>query len=133
MPLCFNMTLKKLVEIKDIELSIFKILMHYIYTCDVDLVNVDVSQLMIAADRYAMESLKEECASHLSQELAVENAAEYLVLAHQINATKLLQSALNFIAHNAKEMFSQRKEWMEINKNYPELSFLVTERITKNL
>ena len=87
----------------------------------------DLPELMVAADKYAIDSLKEECGQHLSQNLTVENAGEYLVLAHRINCVKLRESSLDFMAKNAKAICSRRKEWIEIINNYPELCFEVMQ------
>jgi hypothetical protein len=57
----------------------------------------------------------------------VENAGEYLVLAHRINCVKLRESSLDFMAKNAKAICSRREEWIEIIKNYPELCFEVMQ------
>jgi hypothetical protein len=89
---------------------------------------VDVAELFVAADKYAVETLKEECALILSRKLKVENAAQCLVLAHLVNSPKLREASLNFISKNAKAICS-RKDWMEITKNYPELSFQATQLI----
>ena len=118
---------KKMVEIKDIRSSVFGQLLHYFYTGDVTLENADLPELMVAADKYAIDSLKEECGQHLSQNLTVENAGEYLVLAHRINCVKLRESSLDFMAKNAKAICSRREEWIEIIKNYPELCFEVMQ------
>jgi speckle-type POZ protein len=89
---------------------------------------VDVAELFVAADNYAVETLKEECALILSRKLKVENAAQYLVLAHLHNSPKLHEASLHFISKNAKAVCSH-KDWMEITKNYPELSFQATQFI----
>jgi hypothetical protein len=113
---------KKIIEIADIQPNVLRKLLHYFYTGDANLEqDADVAELMVAADKYAVDSLKEECGQHLSHKLTVENAGHYLVLAHTINAAKLRESSLNFMARNAKAICSRRKEWIEITKSYPEL------------
>jgi hypothetical protein len=113
---------KKIIEIADIQPNVLRKLLHYFYTGDANLEqDADVAELMVAADKYAVDSLKEECGQHLSQKLTVENAGHYLVLAHTINAAKLRESSLNFMARNAKAICSRRKEWIGITKSYPEL------------
>lgn len=123
---------KSMVVIKDMESNVLENLLCFIYTGEADMLkNGDyqygtVADLLIAADKYAVDSLKEECALHLSLELDVENAARYLVLAHLHNSSKLHEAALNFMAENAKAVCS-RKDWMDIIKNYPELFFQATQ------
>lgn len=113
---------KKVVEIKDIKSNVFEQLLQYMYTGEIDFKCIDAAELMVAADKYEVDSLKEECASYLSQDITVENASRYLVLAHVHNSSILHQATLNFMSKNAKAICS-RKDWMEIIKNYPELSF----------
>jgi hypothetical protein len=121
---------ERVVDITDIEAKIFENLLQHIYTGEVALENEveDVAELLIAADKYAVETLKEECALYLSNDLKVENAARYLVLAHLHNLTVLHESTLQFMSENAKAVCS-RKEWMNVIKNYPELSFEATQRM----
>ncbi|XP_046450192.1 speckle-type POZ protein B-like [Daphnia pulex] len=125
----FRENQEKVVEIKDIDPEIFEELLCYIYTGNFNSGrNVNVAELLVAADKYAVETLKEECALILSRKLKVENAAHYLVLAHLYNSPKLREASLDFISKNAKAICS-RKDWMEITKNYPELSFQATQLI----
>ncbi|XP_046449106.1 speckle-type POZ protein-like [Daphnia pulex] len=118
----FQEKLEKIVEIKDIQLNVFDHLLRYIYTGDADLDNVDVPGLLAASEKYGMDSLKEECALRLSQDLNVENAVRNLVLAHLHNSPKLQKSTLDLMSRNAKAICS-RRDWMELIKKYPELSF----------
>ena len=114
---------KRVVEIKDIQLNVLEKLLQFIYVGDVDLLkNIEVAELFVAADKYGVDALKEECASQLVRDISVENASRLLVLAHKHNSSVLHQSTLNFMSKNAKAICS-RKDWMEIIKNYPELSF----------
>ena len=123
---------KRIVEIKETKSEVFEQLLRYIYTGEMDVEEVDVlAEIMVAADKYGVDSLKEECASRLSQNLSVENASQYLILAHVHNSSHLHQSALDFMSHNAKAICS-RKDWMEIIKNYPELSFAAMQLMTMN-
>ena len=123
----------RIVLINDTKAKVLENLFRYIYVGECPLLeNGDqdgsggVVDLFVAADKYAVDSLKEECALNLSQTLAIENAAKYLVLAHLHNSSELHESALNFMVKNAKAVCS-RKDWMEIIKNYPELCFQATQ------
>nr|CAH0109774.1 unnamed protein product [Daphnia galeata] len=118
----------KVVNIEDIKANIFENLLQYIYTGKADLENEveDVTELLVAADKYGVETLKEECALYLSQDLKVENAARYLVFAHLHNSSMLHESTLQFMSKNAKAVCS-RKDWMDIIKSYPELCFQATQ------
>jgi speckle-type POZ protein len=118
---------QKVVAIKDTNLEVFEELLCYIYTGNFNSGrNVDVAELLIAADTYAVETLKEECALILSRKLKVGNAARYLVLSYDHHSPKLYEASIDFITKNAKAVCS-RKDWMTIIKNYPEICFQVTQ------
>ncbi|EFX77439.1 hypothetical protein DAPPUDRAFT_321315 [Daphnia pulex] len=70
---------EKVVAIKDTNPAVFEELLCYIYTGNFNNGrNVDVAELLVAAHKYAVETLKEECALILSRKLTVENAARIL-------------------------------------------------------
>jgi speckle-type POZ protein len=119
---------ERVANITDIKANIFENLLKYIYTGETALETEveDVADLLVAADKYAVETLKEECAIYLTKDLKVENAARYLVLAHLHNSTVLHESTLQFMSQNAKAVCA-RKDWMDIIKNYPELCFQATQ------
>lgn len=127
----FKENQKKVVEIQDTEANVFEELLRFIYTGNFSINNVNVAQILVAADKYAVETLKEECAMHLATNLTVANALRYLVLSHLHNSPVLYKRALSFITRkeNAKVICS-RKDWMEVIKNYPELCFQITQLIT---
>ncbi|EFX77560.1 hypothetical protein DAPPUDRAFT_198357 [Daphnia pulex] len=124
----FREKLERTVEIQDIQPNVFEHLLRYIYTGDADLDNVDVGGLLAASEKYGMDSLKEECSLRLSQDLNVENAIRNLVLAHLHNSPTLHQSTLEFISKNSKTICC-RADWMELIKNYPELSFVAVKKM----
>ena len=82
--------------------------------------------LLVAADKYAVEALKEECAAQLAKDLKVENACRILIRAHLHSSPELHQSALEFMGKNGKAVCS-RPDWLKLLKEYPELAFQVTQ------
>ena len=123
----FKESQERLVLIKDIEAKVFENFLRYIYVGECDLLEKgegsEVADLLVAADKYAVDSLKEECENHLSKIITVETAVQYLELAHLHNAQKLHKSALNFMADNAKAVCSRKDVFMAMMKSYPELCF----------
>ena len=68
----FKENQKRIVLIEDFEAEVFENFLRYIYVEDCDLLEKgngrnDVANLLVAADKYAVDSLKEECGIHLSQ------------------------------------------------------------------
>ncbi|KAI9563081.1 hypothetical protein GHT06_010538 [Daphnia sinensis] len=125
----FKEKTEKVVEIKDITHSTFSRLLQFMYVGDASLETVpeeEITQLLVAADKYNVDTLKEDCALHLSKNLKVENASRFLVLAHLHNSPVLHEATLEFMSKNAKAICS-RKDWMDIIKNYPELCFQATQ------
>lgn len=118
---------ERVVKITDIMPEVFEQLLCYIYTGDADLKNGDAENLMIAADKYAIDSLKEVCSLHLSTNITVRSASRYLVLSHLHNSAKLREYVLTFMSKNAKAICS-RNDWMRLIQNYPdELCFQATK------
>ena len=48
----------KTVEIKDIKSIVFEQLLHFIYVGDVDLKNIEIAELFVAADKYGVDALE---------------------------------------------------------------------------
>lgn len=124
---------ERVIEISDINPIVFENLLRYIYTGDVGLLEIThVAQLLVAADKYDVDYLKDECAQLLSRNVTLETATEYLVLSHLHNSSELHELTLEFMSGNA-EAVCCRNDWMEVIKNYPELSFIVVQRMVKKI
>ena len=120
----FTESRTRVVEIKNTRSQVFKQFLQYIYTGKAEMEQENMARdLLVAADKYGVESLKEECASVLTKNLKVENAIETLILAHLHSIPHLLQESLSFMATRGKAIISRTEDWMYLMKNYPELSF----------
>ena len=119
---------EKTAIIHDIQSEVFEHLLRFIYTGDADLDNINVARLIVAADKYGMDALKDECALRLSQDLTIETATRNLILSHLQNSSLLYQSTLDFMSKNANVICS-RKDWMELLKKYPELGFSAMQKM----
>lgn len=126
----FQENRERVVEIQDIAPNVFESLLRYIYTGGVDFKCVDAAELMVAADKYGIVSLKEDSAQFLSQNITLGNASCYLVLSHLHTLPTLLQSTLDFMSRNAQAICSSN-DWMDVIKNYPELSFTAMQRMAR--
>lgn len=130
----FKENRERMVEIKDIRPTIFEDLLRFMYTGEAmalengDQDGCEIADLLIAADKYAVDSLKDECEICLSRIITAENATRYLVFSHVHNSSKLLESTMDFIAKNAKAICSGQ-DWMDIIRKYPELCFQATQRL----
>lgn len=71
-------------EIQDMEASIFKEFLRYLYTGVFPDLTVDVAlQFYKAADKYAIDALKTQCVSFLSENLSPEKALDILIVVDQ--------------------------------------------------
>lgn len=120
----------KIVEIKDTKPDIFRQLLMYLYTgqCS-DLEKEGVARdLLVAADKYGVESLKEKCALFLIKNLKVENATHTLIVAHLHSSHELYKATLDFMSQHGRAICS-RSDWMDLIKNFPALCFQATQLI----
>ena len=117
-------------EIDDIEPEVFKQMLCYLYTGKApDLEREDVTEaLLIAADKYQIDSLKLLCEESLSFKLKVENVVHLLTLAHHHSANKLLEVILKFIAVHKREVLF-RNEWRDLMVRSPELFLKTVEKM----
>lgn len=126
----FKENLSRIVNIEDVEPGVMKHLLRFMYTNDADLENVEVDALLIAADKYAMDSLKVECAHFLKSKLTVRNSVHCLVLSHLYHVPFLRQSVLDYMTIHS-QLVSSLKEWMVVIKNYPDLCFMAMQALAK--
>lgn len=122
------------VVIEDVEPHIFQELLYYIYSGRVSepLTETTAQPLFLAADKYGMDDLKEECSNFMLTCIRVENVINLMAWAHLHTIDKVKNAALSFAALNGKEICAL-DDWMELAKNYPELSVLATRRMMENM
>lgn len=105
-----NMDLDTVV-LEDVEPSVFKAMLLFIYTddlCEVEEMmtsassssTIMVQHLLVAADRFGLDRLKFLCEEKLCEELATSNVATTLSLAEQHRCLQLKSVCLKFAATN---------------------------------
>lgn len=122
------------IHIQDIQLEIFKDLLHYLYSgrISVPLTEVVARPLFVAADKYHIDDLKEECVGFLLGSIRMDNAIDLMIWAHMNSVANLKEAALTFVVLHGEEICLS-KEWEELTKNYPDLCVLATRRIIGNM
>jgi len=116
------------IEIDDIAPDVFEALLRFIYTDRVDLTQLDVQELLVAANKYMLPLLKLECQKFLTERLTAENCVEMLALADLHNCVHLKRSALHFIRiHHGVIMLSDG--WKDLKKSRPDLAVDVFENL----
>ncbi len=118
------------VEIPDIEHDIFNELLYYIYSGrnKVPLTEMTAQSLLLAADKYDIGDLKEECVRFLISIIRVDNAINLMVWAHLKLVDILERTSFAFIVQNGKEI-CKLKDYEILMKNQPELFLLATRSI----
>lgn len=108
------------VSVVDIDDKVMADILQFIYTGRIDNLRKTASNILPAADKYALEGLKDICEDAISKSLSVDNAAEILTLADCHNASKLKQDALNFIIFNGQSV-TESQGFKEIVASQPHL------------
>jgi len=108
------------VKIEDTTVEVFQQFLHYLYANQVPEMKKEgiAAGLFELADRYAVDSLKEESAICLAEQL-------------DVDAESLLQETLLFMSLDGLAYFS-RPDWLPLMVNYPELYFRATQFIVNN-
>ncbi|KAF8662680.1 hypothetical protein HU200_056284 [Digitaria exilis] len=102
--------MEPIIIVEDMQPAVFKALLHFIYTDSLPgtMENLDkenkemIKLLLVAADRYAMETMKLMCENILSKRLDVGSVATTLALADQHHCSKLKDACIQFINSYAR-------------------------------
>ncbi len=108
----------------------FKDLIHFIYTDQVVLLEMNADSLLAAAQEYSIPLLAKKCEEFLySTSLTVETCAEKLIDADVNNkAVHLKKMVVDFIRSNPAEVM-KTNGWIKLKKSNPDLAFEVMEDI----
>ncbi|EAZ06057.1 hypothetical protein OsI_28297 [Oryza sativa Indica Group] len=129
------------IDIKDMQPSVFRALLHFIYTdvlpADIgDLEGDDyvefIRHLLVAADRYAMDRLKLMCQSILGKYVDVKNVATTLALADQHNCDKLKDVCIQYICSlDEVDAMVRTKGYANLKRSCPSVLADLFEKTSK--
>uniref|UniRef100_I1QGM6 BTB domain-containing protein n=1 Tax=Oryza glaberrima TaxID=4538 RepID=I1QGM6_ORYGL len=129
------------IDIKDMQPSVFRALLHFIYTdvlpADIgDLEGDDyvefIRHLLVAADRYAMDRLKLMCQSILGKYVDVKNVATTLALADQHNCDKLKDVCIQYISSlDEVDAMFRTKGYANLKRSCPSVLADLFEKTSK--
>jgi speckle-type POZ protein len=111
----------KTITIPDIEPTVFKQLLWYIYTGSAPSLGEEsiMMPLYLAADKYQLDALKKICEEGLIQNLKLENAVVYLSWAYSHLLPKLKEASANFlIKHRREKELWAQPEWKELSRSH---------------
>ena len=106
-------------EIKDVTPAAFKALLQFIYTgyCKVGML---AEKILVAANKYDIQDLKQICAKELRKKLTVDNAVHLLILSDLHQSEDLKDGAIWFINKNAPAVM-KTPSWSNFHKSHPNL------------
>jgi hypothetical protein len=118
------------VSIKDFDLETFRELLHFIYLGRTS-GPLDASKaqpLFLAADKYDILDLREDCSRKLLSSMQLCNAIELMIWAHNNSVDHVKEAALEVVVRNGKEICLQQ-DWEMLTIIHPELCPLATRRM----
>jgi len=118
----------RIVDIEDTSLQVFQQLLQYLYTGmapDIEKEDFTVD-LFIAADKYGVDALKNECSIIIGCNLNVNNVVSVMILSHLHSMPNLYNVAVNFMAKN-NQLVCSHPDYGKLMENYPKLCLQVTQ------
>lgn len=116
----------RVVVIDDTNAQVFLQLLQYLYSGTASEMEDVAMDLLVVADKYGVESLKDECAIVLGRKLKLDNVIPILILAHLHSIPKLFQLALDFMAKHGRIVCSL-SDYAMLMENYSKLCFKVNQ------
>ena len=94
------------ISVDDIELAVLQQTLHYIYTGrrSMSLNEESAKQLIVAADKYHVDDLMDECSAFLERSVIADNAIELLDWANRHGLARLKAVALDLIVQQCQEL-----------------------------
>lgn len=108
---------RNVITIKDMEPKVFREVLRFIYTDQVEGLQQMACKLLAAADRYDLARMKVMCEIALIKGITVNSATETLIIADLHRAKELKARTIQFIGENLKTM----PNWGELCSSRPDL------------
>lgn len=112
------------VEIKDIEYPVLKAVVQFVYTgtlmVDDDSASSLAGEIMTAADKYDIRSLKARSEVAVLRNLSVQNAVKNLIVADSCSSAALKKQVLDFAIANGREIL-KTPDFKELKASRPYL------------
>lgn len=115
-----------IVNIDDISQDVFVQLLKYIYTGTAD-VSKYATELFLAAEKYLIDDLKEECKEIINNHISIDNCIKILVLADQVKDSLIQTKAIEFINRNKDKI-----DVDDLFEQHPHLIFKLYKAINLN-
>ncbi|CAL1285698.1 unnamed protein product [Larinioides sclopetarius] len=122
-------SLKNEVDISDIEVSVLRTLLVYMYTGKTsDLTSSSAADLLFVADKYQIQDLKMVCSYFLMETVSFQNVWRMLALG-DLFAEDLKSFAMDYICNTCGEIsvLESTEQWKTLQKERPGLALEVAE------
>ncbi|XP_021004426.1 uncharacterized protein [Parasteatoda tepidariorum] len=116
------------VDICDLSAATLNHMLTFVYTNNVDLASIDVSELYAAADKYQILDLRQYCSNFFIETLTVKNVCDVLELADLHQHRDLDRALRNFIYKNAKDVLIS-SAWKSFMKKHVKLAGEITHQM----
>ncbi|XP_062020114.1 BTB/POZ domain-containing protein At4g08455-like [Rosa rugosa] len=114
------------IRIGDISYDLLRAFVNYLYTAEICLDEEMACDLLILAEKYQVQHLKDYCEKFLVSKLNWDNSILSYTFAHQHNAKHIVDAALTLITDNMDKL-TTREEYMELVEKDPRLVVEVYE------
>ena len=105
------------IEENDISSDIMEQLLYFLYHDKVKNAKMIKPDLLIAADKYNIQGLSDECCKYFESKLSLKNALDILVLAESTNQKNLFDSASRFVGKNLGKLDKSSAYQEMVNEN----------------
>lgn len=96
--------------INDIKYDVLVEMIRFVYTRKVKNIEILVGELATAADKYALEELKDMCEKTMRKNLSLHNVFVFLEIADKLRLDELKELSIEFIVENASDV-AQKPEF----------------------
>ena len=106
------------IEENDISSDTMEQLLYYLYHEKIKDIKMINSDLLIAADKYIVHGLLDECSKYFESNLSLQNALDILVTAEITNQKNLFEAASRFVSKSLGSL-NKSSTFREMEKNNP--------------
>ena len=103
------------VKITDVSLTTFKAVLRFLYgETPKEKQFLPLAELIVAADKYGLDELKEICGSAIGTNLQTENIIDALLIADMHNCQSLLQDAKTLFRARTEDVKENKEKWSRL-------------------
>jgi speckle-type POZ protein len=120
---------QKVIEVTDIDHDVLFEMIRFLYCDEAPMIKEMALDLLVAADKYNVQGLINECVMFLLQNVNTENYSQILVTADQLRIECLKDEAIDYIIENREEILPS-ETWKKIKKENVQLAMEVIEKLS---